>query len=102
MLNAVRKIEDYTAGLRYETAMAVDIVRDGVVFNFIVLGEAANNLPAAVTNQAPQIPWVDIVGLRHRLVHDYYGINYYILWETITDDLEPLASALRRMMNSEP
>jgi len=46
----------------------------------------------------PSIPWEDIVGMRHRLVHAYFDINLDILWRTVQDDLPPLSSALESVL----
>ena len=50
--------------------------------------------------QWPGIPWEDIIGMRHRLVHAYFAINLDILWGTVRDDLPPLVEALREVLGA--
>ncbi len=59
-----------------------------------IVGEAANQVSDATRSELPDIPWVDIVGMRHRLIHAYFDINLDILWQTVQSDLPPLIAAL--------
>ncbi len=59
-----------------------------------IVGEAANQVSATTRDELPEIPWADIVGMRHRLIHAYFDINLDILWQTIQRDLPPLITAL--------
>ncbi|MEI6293381.1 MAG: HepT-like ribonuclease domain-containing protein [Methanomicrobiales archaeon] len=62
-----------------------------------VIGEAAKNVPDQVKNGHQEIPWRDMAGLRDRIIHGYFRIDYSIVWNVITDELpklEPKISAL--------
>ena len=62
-----------------------------------VIGEAAKNVPDQVKNEHPEIPWRYMAGLRDRIIHGYFRIDYSIVWNVITDELpklEPKISAL--------
>jgi len=59
-----------------------------------IVGEAANQVSEATRRELPDIPWVDIIGMRHRLIHAYFDINLDILWQTVKSDLPPLINAL--------
>ena len=59
-----------------------------------IIGEAANHLPHETTERMPDVPWPQIVNMRHRLVHSYFDINIEILYRTVTDDLPPLLDSL--------
>lgn len=61
-----------------------------------VIGEAANHLPIQITEAHPDIPWRDIVEMRHILVHEYFGVDTDLVVQTLDKDLGPLASALRQ------
>lgn len=56
---------------------------DAIVRNVEVLGEAAVRLPESVRDQLPAVPWVAIIGMRHRLAHAYFGIDPDILWDVV-------------------
>jgi uncharacterized protein with HEPN domain len=61
-----------------------------------IIGEAAYQVSKAGKDGLPQIPWEDIIGMRHRLVHAYFDINLDILWQTIQEDLPPLVAELEK------
>lgn len=63
-----------------------------------IIGEAAYQTSPATRAQLPHIPWEDIIGMRHRLVHAYFDINLDILWQTVQADLPPLVQALRNAL----
>jgi uncharacterized protein with HEPN domain len=61
-----------------------------------IIGEAANRVPVEAQLQYPQIPWLQIVGLRNRLIHGYDEVDFDILWEIITHDLPALINTLQK------
>lgn len=67
-----------------------------------MMGEAANRVSAATQQGCPQIPWRQIVGLRHRLVHGYDAVDLDILWNIIEQDLPPLLMALEAIIREGP
>ena len=58
-----------------------------------IIGEAAFMMSETTQEASPAIPWADIIGMRHRLVHAYFDINLDVLWQTVKADL-PLLIAL--------
>ena len=64
-------------------------------------GEAANRVSQETQKQYPQIPWRQIVGLRHRLVHGYDAVDLDILWDIIEQDLPPLVIALKEIVEEK-
>jgi len=61
-----------------------------------IIGEAAYQVSQTTRNQLPDIPWDDMIAMRHRLVHAYFDINLDILWRTVQDDLPLLIALLER------
>lgn len=59
-----------------------------------IIGEAAYRISSTTQARVPGLPWEDIVGMRHRLVHAYFDIDLDILWKTVQEDLPPLITAL--------
>jgi len=66
-----------------------------------IVGEAASHVTRELRAQHPQIPWEDIIGMRHRLIHAYYDVNLGILWKTVTEDLPPLLEMLKGIIAEE-
>jgi uncharacterized protein with HEPN domain len=60
---------------------------DAVIRNFEVIGEAAKNLPADIKERYRQIPWEEMYRLRNKISHEYFGIDYQILWTIATEFL---------------
>lgn len=60
-----------------------------------IIGEAANKVSDETQREIPTIPWTDIIGMRHRLIHGYFDINLDIVWTTVTQELPELIEELR-------
>jgi uncharacterized protein with HEPN domain len=80
IIESANKIIAYTDGLSYEQFLADGKTVDAVVRNFEIIGEAANRLPEEIRDQYANIDWHRIRGFRNRIVHDYMGIDYKIVW----------------------
>jgi uncharacterized protein with HEPN domain len=65
-----------------------------------IVGEAASRVPAEQRVRHPDIPWPEIVGLRNRLIHGYDSVDLDILWQIVSDDLQPLIGALEKALES--
>ncbi len=95
MLDAAEEAMSFADGqtradLDYDRKLVLALVKD-----IEIIGEAAYRITPAVQEEMPDIPWDDIVGMRHRLVHAYFDINLDILWRTVQDDLPPLVLLLQ-------
>jgi uncharacterized protein with HEPN domain len=98
ILDAIAKIEHYVQDLTFEQFQADPRTVDAVIRNLEVIGEAVRHLSAASDELPPSIPWADIAGMRNILVHEYFGVDLRIIWQTITIDLPPLQAELRRIV----
>ena len=65
------------------------------------IGEAAARVSGPTREAHPEIPWKQIVGIRHRIVHDYLHVDYDVLWEVATRDLPVLVAQLERIAPAE-
>ncbi len=73
------------------------LVRDAVIRNLEVIGEAANRLPKAIKEKNLHIDWRRIRGFRNRIVHDYFGIDYRIVWLVKESFLPDLLFKLKQL-----
>ncbi len=71
-----------------------DMLRYATIYLIEVIGESARRVSASTRTQYPQIPWSDIIGMRHRLAHGYDEIDLDLLWDTVMIDLPPLIAML--------
>ena len=102
MLGAIEKIERYTKNLSHSTFNEDEKTIDAVVRNLIIIGEAARLVPDEIVERYPVIAWKKIRGLRNLAVHEYFGIDSDILWETTQHDLPPLVAMLQRILKEQP
>ncbi len=98
MLEAIEKIENYIENLNYEEFSFDEKTKDAVVRNLEVLGEAANKVPKDIQEKYKEIPWSQIIGLRHRLIHGYFAIDYKIVWFIITEQLPELKEKIKEIL----
>jgi uncharacterized protein with HEPN domain len=65
------------------------------------IGEAAARVSASTRDAHPELPWKQITGIRHRIVHDYMNVDYDVLWEVARRDLPRLIAQLEKIVPSE-
>lgn len=75
-----------------------ELVRTWMLHHLQIVGEAANALPHEVRAQAGDVPWDQIIGMRHILVHGYFALDDDIVWAVIAHDLAPLRAAVERLI----
>jgi len=63
-----------------------------------IIGEAASRVSPEGQAEAPELPWRDMIDMRHRLVHAYYDVNLDVVWSTLREDLPPLIAALENVI----
>jgi uncharacterized protein with HEPN domain len=95
MLDSCNKILQYTEGMTFEDFTKDSKTIDAVIRNFEIIGEAANRLPDEFKDQHSSIDWHRIRGFRNRIVHDYMGIDYGIVWDIRNNYLNILIDLLK-------
>lgn len=98
MLDAARETVSFASG-----RTAVDLAQDRLLALALVkcieiIGEAASKVGSETRLELEQIPWVDIVGMRNRLIHAYFDIDFDRVCDTITADLPPLIASLEMVL----
>jgi len=64
-----------------------------------IIGEAAARVSTQIREQYPDIPWIEMTGLRNRLIHGYDAVDLDILWDILMEDLPPLIQRLRSILD---
>jgi uncharacterized protein with HEPN domain len=101
MLLAARQAMTFMENSTAESFRSDHLVQNAVVRVLQVLGETARRISPEFKAQHSEIPWAQIVALRHRLVHDYMNIDFAIVWDVVRQDLGPLIQQLEPLVPRE-
>jgi len=98
MLLAARKAIRFTRGMDGAQFSADELVQNAVMHVIQIIGEAASKVSDAFKAAHPEIPWPAIVGMRHRLVHDYTRIDVPTVWRVVQEHLPALIAQLEPLV----
>jgi len=98
MMDAIVKIEQWTAGVSYEKFQTNILLQDAIVRNLEILGEAAKNIPEDIRSRYADIPWKRIAGFRDIAIHDYFGVDFEIVWKILTEGIVAVKPALEKVL----
>jgi uncharacterized protein with HEPN domain len=101
MLDAAKEAMDFATAHSRPELDTNRMLTLALVKSIEIVGEAASKLGPELRAQYPDIPWQDIVGMRNRLIHAYFDVDLDRVWDTVTDDLPPLAAALDAILKNE-
>jgi len=88
MLESARKTKNYCKEHPLESSLDDEQTKDAVARNFEIIGEAANRLSPDFKQDNPDLTWERLRGFRNRIVHEYFGIDYQIIWSIVENDLD--------------
>jgi len=97
ILNSIEKIEKYTKHTTFEKFSIDEKTIDAVIRNLEVIGEAAKNIPKKTFAKYKDIPWKKIIGMRNKVIHEYFGVDTEILWKTVKEDLSKLKGEIQSL-----
>jgi len=97
ILEAANRILSYTKDLSFEDFTTDQKTVDAVARNFEIIGEAASRLPEQFKSKYPEINWIRITGLRNRIIHEYFGVDYSLVWKIKLDYIPKLIFALEKI-----
>ena len=101
ILEAIQHIRRHTAVGR-KAFEDDELVQSWCVRHLQIIGEAARALPDETRNSIPEIPWSKIIGMRHVLVHNYFGIDTELVWNVVENELDLLRTAIESFLNQKP
>jgi uncharacterized protein with HEPN domain len=102
MCDAVARIVTYTAGLSRDEFLNDKKTMDATIRNLMVLGEAAKHVPAEVRIDFPEIDWRAMGAMRDILAHDYFGVDYDIIWDVVSARIPRLLELLPSLRRAFP
>jgi uncharacterized protein with HEPN domain len=101
LLLSIDKILSYTNGLDYSEFIMDDKTLDAVIRNFEIIGIASKNIPEDLKGKYQAVEWKKITNFKNILAHEYFGIDYEILWEVIKDKLPEMRLKIQMIIDQE-
>lgn len=105
IIAAIDSIQEFVEGMQLEDMHDDDKTSSAVVRKLEVIGEAAKQIPEKIRRKHADIPWQEMAGMRDRLIHAYFGIDYTLVWDVIFNELprvkESMKAVLRDLENEE-
>ncbi len=98
MLAAIDSIESFVRGLDEQAFQEDDKTSSAVVRKLEIIGEAAKQIPESLRQKYPQVSWTEMAGMRDRLIHAYFGVDYKLVWKTITERIPQVKPHLQKLL----
>ena len=101
IFQSVEKIEEFTRGISFVQMMADERTKDAILRNLQVLGEASKNLPESLIADHPEVDWSGLAGVRDIVTHQYFRVDWQLLWISVHEELPVLKIQIRKLMITE-
>lgn len=99
ILDAMEKIEKFVEDMSFEKFKEDDKTSSAVVKKFEIIGEASKNIPEGIKQKYTQIPWKEMAGMRDKLIHIYFGVNYRLVWTAIKERIPKIKPLIRKILD---
>ena len=101
MLIAARDAQSFVAGLDESSFFGSRLHQNATIRSLEIIGEAAGKVSASTRTAHPEIPWREISGMRHRLIHGYAEVRLDLIWAVVQQRLDPLIATLAPLLPEE-
>lgn len=101
ILTSMERVIEYIGNYDFEDFKNNTLIIDAVIRNFEIIGEATNNLPQDLKENYPDVPWRKMYALRNIISHEYFGIDYEMIWEIAKKNLPENIDEVRRILTEE-
>jgi uncharacterized protein with HEPN domain len=98
MIEAIEALLSYIKKRRVHEMGKNRMLTSAIERELEILGEAANHVSEKIKSKAPTVPWKQIIGMRHHISHEYFDIDYRIIWKTIKQELPVLRKQLTQLL----
>jgi uncharacterized protein with HEPN domain len=97
ILQSITDIQIFIDDMPFDQFCADRKTINAVIRSLEIIGEATKKIPDDIRGLNPDLPWIEIAAMRDKLIHEYFGVDLEIVWETVRNDLAPLQSAIRQI-----
>jgi uncharacterized protein with HEPN domain len=101
ILLAARRARSFVEGFTWDEFAQSDLVQSAVLVPLEIIGEAARRVSAETQRAHSEIPWAEMIGMRNRLIHEYFQVDLARVWETVQDDLPGLIALIEPLVPRE-
>lgn len=98
ILESIDQIEKSTKNITVVYFRSDRDKQNSVIREFEIIGEAAKNIPAGFRRKYPQIPWARAIGMRNKLIHEYFGVDLGLIWKTVKEDFPRLKTQITEIL----
>ena len=98
--DASQNISQFIAGMTW-AQFAADQKTIYAVVRAFEIGQAAKKVPPSVRKRHAKVPWKQMAGMRDKLIHEYFGVNYQVLWKTAQEDIPPVQPLIAKVLEEE-
>ena len=98
IFESLGKGEEFIQGLEFEEFKKDEKTIFATIRALEVIGEATKRIPNSLKNRYPDVPWQEMAGIRDKLIHDYFGVNIEVVWNTMKQDLPSLRLQIKRII----
>lgn len=101
ILIAARKAQSFLEGITWEAFEQSELHQSAVMRPLEIVGEAARLVSQETRDAHPEIPWSQMIGMRNRLIHEYFRVDLVTVWETVQSDLPRLIELIAPLVPAE-
>ncbi|MBA7534504.1 hypothetical protein ES705_26752 [subsurface metagenome] len=98
ILESINFIEEFINDMSFDEFKKDEKTSSATVRKLEIIGEAAKHIPKEVIDANKEIPWKEMAGMRDKITHDYFGIDYNIIWKVIKNRLPDLKNKIERVI----
>jgi len=99
ILDSIEKIEEFVGNMDFKKFIEDDKTKSAVVRKLEIIGEATKNIPKLIRQKYKELPWSDMAGMRDKIAHFYFGIDYEIVWKVIKERLPEIKPVIQKILN---
>ena len=101
ILIAARKVKRYLSGVTEEEFAQNELLQDATVRQLEIIGEAARRVSEEARKAHPEVPWHELIGMRNRLIHEYFRVDVPKVWDTALNDIPVLIALMEPLVPPE-